>query len=553
MFSRDSSRIINKDFLQFVYTNAEGKKNSIYIATLCNGICMAVMMYALSVGLEDYSETSVVSLRALLMFGLSLGAYYFTQDMGGRIVSSAVLKGLGDLELRVMDKLRRVDYETFSKMDAEPIYAAVGGDKYGAVLASRFLIPTMSAMIVVLITGVYLCTISIPGALMVASTLYLVIRIRGTLSQQIAARKIEDAAATDRFTVSLRDIIKGFNELKMNRRKSDALFARNIKPASDTKNERLLGTELYQMRSMVLEQATLFLPLGLTLFILPLFFQTATADLVKIISVTLIVIWPAYTLVQCGPISEAAAGIINRLAQLETQLEKSTLEPVIDKEEDYPRAPEFHRLSCHHLEYVYPKRMGDEKSFSLKMDEFHLEKGELVIMRGGNGSGKSTFMRILAGLTHPSSGSVQVDGTDRRELGEANYRDLFSVVMTDFRLFDKFYGAGDIDGAQFYQWVGKLGLQGKVTHADELPTVSLSSGQKKRMALLAAIMENRPILLLDEVAADFDPHFRELYYKEILPALKAEGRTLFVISHDDRYYSIADRVLTMREGSVFEE
>jgi ABC-type siderophore export system fused ATPase/permease subunit len=130
--------------------------------------------------------------------------------------------------------------------------------------------------------------------------------------------------------------------------------------------------------------------------------------------------------------------------------------------------------------------------------------------------------------------------------------------MADFHLFDKFYGS-DLDdagtagaaGAEYlHKWVEMLGLSGKVESAGSLPVTELSTGQKKRMALLAAIMEKRDVLLLDEVAADFDPYFREKYYKEILPALKKEGRTLFVISHDDRYYDIADRVLTMREGGI---
>lgn len=544
--------IINKDFLNFVYLNAEGGKNKIYLATACNGICMAIMMYALSVGLDDYSQSSNVSLRALLMFALALVAYYLTQAMGSKIVTAAVLKGIGDLELRVTDKLRRVDYASFGNVNAELVYAAVGGDKYGAVLASRFLIPTMSAIIVVAITGVYLCTVSVPGFLLVAATLYGIIHIRGVLSKNIAARKTEDAAATDRFTVSLKDIIEGFNEIKMNRKKSDTLFDDKIKPASEVKNERLLGTELHQMRSTVLEQATLFLPLGLTLFVLPMLVNTTTADLVKIISVTLIVIWPAFTLVQCGPLTAAAAGIINRLAGLETQLDGAVLEPVIEQAENYPKPPAFEHLTCQSIEYAYPRRAGDEKAFALRVGAFHINKGELVLMRGGNGSGKSTFMRILAGLEKSSAGVIEVDGVNLETIGDADYRSLFSMVMSDFHLFDKFYGC-DIDGAQLHKWVEKLALYGKVSDTDALPVENLSSGQKKRMALLAAILENRPVLLLDEVAADFDPHFRELYYREILPELKAEGRTLFVISHDDRYYGIADRVLTMREGAISEE
>ncbi len=542
--------IINKDFLEFIVSNTDGKKKTIYIATFFNGVCMAVMMYSLSMGLEDYAASQTVSPRAFALFAFSLAAYYFSQKLGGKIVSTAVLKGLGDIELRVMDKLRRVDYAGFCNMNTELIYAAVGGDKYGAVMAARFLIPTMSAIIVVLLTGLYLCTVSIPGALLVAATLFAIIRIRKELDKNIGQRKALDAEATDRFTVSLKDIVSGFNELKMNRPKSDALFNRKIRPASQAKNERLLGTELYQMNSIVLEQATLFLPLGLTLFLLPSFFQTATADLVKIVSVTLVVIWPAYTLVQFGPVSTAAAGIIERLTALEKQLEEAELEPVIESEAAYPKAPDFESLSCTEIDYLYPKRKGDEKAFALRVDNFYLNKGELVIMRGGNGSGKSTFMRILAGLAQPADGCITVNGINSPKIDAARYRALFSIVMTDFHLFDDFYGYEHMDQEQLHKWVDKLGLQSKVIDGKELPTVDLSSGQKKRMALLAAIMENRQILLLDEVAADFDPHFREKYYNEILPELKQEGRTLFVISHDDRYYHIADRVLTMREGSI---
>ncbi len=545
--------IINKDFTQFVYANAGDKKSSINMATVLNGICMSVLMYSLTVGLEDYSANSVVSLRAMLMFALSLAAYYYTQAWGGKIVSTSMLKGLGDIELRVMNKLRRVDYLTFTDMNPELIYAAVGGDKYGAIMAARFLIPTMSAMIVLLISGIYMCTVSVPGAMAVAFTLFAVIRIRGGLDKNIGQRKADDATATDKFTVSLRDVIEGFNELKMNRQKSEALFLEKISPASHNKNTRLLGTELYQMRSIVLEQATLFLPLGLTLFALPMLTEIATEDLIKIISVTLVVIWPAYTLVQIGPISSAAARIIERLTDLESQLDASVLESEVESDKDFPVAPQFNRLAGSKIEYVYPKRRGEEKAFSLKVDSFHIEKGEFVIMRGGNGSGKSTFMRILAGLVMPSEGQITVDDVPHSQIGEANYRALFSLVMTDFHLFDGFYGYGDVDPVQLHKWIGKLGLEGKVKDGKELPTIDLSSGQKKRMALLAAILENRPIMLLDEVAADFDPHFREVYYREILPELKAEGRTLFVISHDDRYYDIADRILTMREGSIAEE
>jgi putative ATP-binding cassette transporter len=540
--------IIDKKLTEFIFTNSDGQTKRIYLAAAANGLCMALMMYSLTVGLDDFSQNNEVSIRGLVIFAVALIAYYITQKLGGEIVSSSMQRGLTAIELRITDKLRRMDYAAFSDTDPEHIYAAVGGDKYGAVMAARFLLSAMSSIVVVLLTGLYLCTVSIPGALLVGATLVAVLKFRKILDEKVGARAKEDGEATDHFTSSIKDILDGFNELKMNKRRSDDLFESEIAPASRKKSERQLKSELLRMQSSILEQVTLFIPLGLTLFVLPLFAETAPDDLVKIISITLIVIWPAYVLVQIGPVSSAAAATISRLQAIEEKLDDANLEPTT-VDDIYPVPPEFkEKIVCENLTYEYKLREGDKAPFKLTVPEIYLSAGELVIMRGGNGSGKSTFMRLLAGLTVPSGGSITVDGIDKKNIGEAEYRALFSLVMTDFHLFDKLYGMDDLDPQFFREWVNVLGLEEQFTDMTELPTINLSSGQRKRAALLAAICERRPIMLLDEVAADFDPYFREKYYREILPKLKADGKTLFVISHDDRYYDIADRIITMSEG-----
>jgi putative ATP-binding cassette transporter len=542
--------IIDKKFSEFIFANAEGQKKRIYFAAAANGLCMALMMYSLTVGLGDFSENNQVSLRGLIIFALALVAYYITQKFGGELVSKSMQRGLTDIEWRITDKLRRMDYAAFTDTDPEHIYAAVGGDKYGAVMAARFFLSALSSIVVVILTGLYLCTVSIPGALLVGATLVLVLKLRKVIDEKVGARSAEDGQATDKFTSSIKDILEGFNELKMNRRRSDALFESEIAPASRKKSERQLTSELLRMQSSILEQVTLFIPLGLTLFVLPLFTEIAPDDLVQIISITLIVIWPAYMLVQIGPVSSAAAATIGRLQEIEEKLDSANLEPVTE-DGIYPVPPAFtDKIVCANLTYAYKMREGDKEPFKLTIPEIYLEEGELVIMRGGNGSGKSTFMRLLAGLTIPSGGTITVDGVDKKVIGEAEYRSLFSLVMTDFHLFDKFYGMDDLDPAYFRKWVSILGLDGIFTDMSKLPTVNLSSGQRKRAALLAAICEGRGIMLLDEVAADFDPYFREKYYREVLPTLKEEGKTLFVISHDDRYYDIADRIITMSEGTT---
>jgi putative ATP-binding cassette transporter len=541
--------IIDKKFTEFIFDNSDGQKKKIYLAAAANGLCMALLMYSLTVGLDDFSANNEVSFRGLIIFAVTLAAYYITQKIGGEIVSTSMQRGLTSIEYRITDKLRRMDYAAFSDTDPEHIYAAVGGDKYGAVMAARFLLSAMSSIVVVLLTGIYLCTVSIPGALLVAATLVLVLKLRKVIDDKVGARMTEDNAATDKFTSSIKDILEGFNELKMNRRRSDALFETEIAPASKKKSERQLKSELIRMQSSILEQVTLFIPLGLTLFVLPMFAETAPTDLVKIISITLIVIWPAYMLVQIGPVSTAAADTISRLQSIEEKLDNAHLEPLTENDL-YPVPPKFDdKIVCKNLEYTYKLREGDKKPFKLTIPEIYINRGELVIMRGGNGSGKSTFMRLLAGLTMPSEGIITIDDIPKTEIGEAEYRALFSLVMTDFHLFDKLYGMPDLKPEYFNKWVRILGLEEMFTDMKKLPTINLSSGQRKRAALLASICEEREVMLLDEVAADFDPYFREKYYREILPLLKKEGKTLFVISHDDRYYDIADRIITMSEGT----
>ena len=102
-------------------------------------------------------------------------------------------------------------------------------------------------------------------------------------------------------------------------------------------------------------------------------------------------------------------------------------------------------------------------------------------------------------------------------------------------------------------WLEKLGLQGKVSiENNQLSTLDLSQGQQKRVALLLALAARRDILFLDEWAAEQDPQFRRYFYRELLPWFRAQGKTLMIISHDDDYFDVADRVLEMHQGQLRE-
>jgi putative ATP-binding cassette transporter len=173
---------------------------------------------------------------------------------------------------------------------------------------------------------------------------------------------------------------------------------------------------------------------------------------------------------------------------------------------------------------------------------------------GGNGSGKTTLAKVLTGLYIPESGQINVDGKPISDENRERYRQLFSVVFSEIFLFESLLGldSPEID-SRASQYLLKLELDQKVQVKDgALSTVDLSQGQRKRLSLLTAYLEDRPIYIFDEWAADQDPVFKDVFYYQILLELKSRGKTVIVISHDDRYYSIADRIVKLDYGKIEE-
>jgi putative ATP-binding cassette transporter len=193
-------------------------------------------------------------------------------------------------------------------------------------------------------------------------------------------------------------------------------------------------------------------------------------------------------------------------------------------------------------------------SFQLGPVDMRIHPGELVFIIGGNGSGKSTLAKILTGLYMPVEGQVLLDGKPINRQTLDAYRSLFSAVFADFHLFDRVLGSGaeTTTGALAHEYLGMLGLADKVRITDETysTTKALSNGQRRRLALVSAYLEDRPVYVLDEWAADQDPLFKSLFYKVLLPDLKRRGKCVIIITHDDQYFEYADRIVKLSEGKI---
>lgn len=213
----------------------------------------------------------------------------------------------------------------------------------------------------------------------------------------------------------------------------------------------------------------------------------------------------------------------------------------------------FTQLTFENVSHSYYHEQSDE-FFSLPEINLTINRAELIYLVGGNGSGKTTLAKLITGLYNPEQGRVILDNKELNSSDRDNFRQLFSSVFSDFHLFDTLLSNSSKElETKGNTLIKKLNLHHKVKIENgKFTTKSLSQGQRKRLALVVSYIEDRPFYLFDEWAADQDPTFKDVFYKELLPELTAKGKTVFVISHDDKYFHLADRLLKMDNGHLSE-
>jgi putative ATP-binding cassette transporter len=364
--------------------------------------------------------------------------------------------------------------------------------------------------------------------------------VRGGLKRLRQARETQDTLYGH-----FRGMTEGAKELKLHGERRRAFFG-------------LLEATATQLRRLVVSARThfslagnwgvalFFLVIGLLLFLPQMSQETTEAKT----GFTLILLFIR------GPL-QLVLNMATQIGQGNVALEKIeklglTLPPEPSESGDpEPARPGWQRLDLVGVCHAY-EREGEETSFTLGPIDVTLQPGELVFLVGGNGSGKTTLAKLLTGLYLPEAGEILLNGERVTDERREHYRQHFAAVFSEFHLFDSLLGieTPDLD-AQARIYLSELHLAHKVKVKEgALSTTDLSRGQRKRLALLTAYLEDRPLYVFDEWAADQDPQFKEIFYHHLLPDLKARGKAVVVISHDDRYFPVADRILRLEDGRL---
>jgi putative ATP-binding cassette transporter len=346
-----------------------------------------------------------------------------------------------------------------------------------------------------------------------------------------------------------RALTEGIKELKIHGDRRKAFLTDTLEPTASTfRRHNIVALTIYTIASSW-GQMLVFVVIGLLLFVLSSWFSINAVIMTGFTLTILYLMTPLQVIMNTLPNMGRANVALNNVEELGLSLVPSTTE---EESKQLPaRGTSWSSLELSEVTHSY-QREGEESLFVLGPINLHVEPGELIFMTGGNGSGKTTLAKLILGLYTPESGEIRLDGqTISADLTDY-YRQHFSVVFSDYFLFDTLLGLNSEElDAKARQYLTQLQLDHKVKVTDgSFSTTDLSQGQRKRLALLTAYLEDRPIYLFDEWAADQDPLFKEIFYYQILPELKARGKTVIAITHDDRYYHVGDRVIKLDNGQI---
>jgi putative pyoverdin transport system ATP-binding/permease protein len=522
----------------------EKKKTLISMAVL-SGISNALVLAVINAGAAT-ATTAGLNLQLFLLFVLTLALFILTKNyiMQNSIVMVEDI--IRRIRVRLSNKVRHSELPRLETIGRATIFTRVTTEATTISQSAPFIIDGCQSAIMVAFCIVYIGVLSRPAVYVTLGLIVTGIVYYLGEKKAIRARLLESNRKEIGFVGAITNVLDGFKEIRMNRAKSDDVF-RNLETIAEEARELKIGTGLKFVQSFIFSQVFFYVLLGVNVFILPRFIDTHSAEVVKITSAILFIVGPLSGLVSSLQLFATATVAIENIYRLEHELGDVETEPPPSA------APNgFREIAFERVAFAYADR-GTGERFSVGPLGFSVRRGETVFIVGGNGSGKSTLLKLLTGLYRPDSGAIRLDGEALVAETLAGYREHFAVIFSDYHLFDRLYGIPGVDPERVKELLRAMDLDRKTDFVDGgFTNLDLSSGQKKRLALVAAILEDKPIYVFDEWAADQDPQFRRHFYEEILRDLKARGKTVIAVTHDDKYFHTADRVLKMDYGSMSE-
>ncbi|UYZ38399.1 cyclic peptide export ABC transporter [Clostridium beijerinckii] len=532
-------------YAYFIFTSFFKKEKNkpilvLSLLSVLSGFGNALIIFTINMAINSNND---LKFNILIYFILGIVLYVYGQKIMREKLIAFTNEIVYSKRMKIVNKLLGAQYSKFEQIEKGRIESTLNNDTETISRFVNILIGGITSAVTLICCFIYLGTINIYALLLsvliivlIASIYYLVGRYANKLGEE--ARDLQNI-----FFRFINDLIGGFKELSLNEKRKNE-FEKDMEKSCSKYKVKRSESALAFANMFVIGELLFTLAIGSVVFIFP--FVLKNLDSTSLTSYVFILLY------MTGPVHEILNTIPNAI---EVKISLKRINSLINelsayiKEENSISDKEILgnlSLKLRDVEYEYERKDG--QGFKVGIIDYEFKSGEIVFITGGNGSGKSTLAKLLTGLYLPTKGEISLNGKiEQKQLSES-----YSTVFTDFYLFDKLYGinyGGKEDEIERYLEI--LQLNDKVQIQDgKFSTTRLSTGQKKRVALLVTYLEDRPIYLFDEWAADQDPEFRLFFYDTLLPELKAKGKCVIAVTHDDRYFNLADRVIKMDLGKI---
>lgn len=511
------------------------------IAGLSNAMVLAVINAAASPSAQNTKG------RLAIMFVVVVVTWSISQRYMMYEASKEIERIIHRVRSRLTAAVRDSELIEIERIGRTVIYNAISKEIQSLGQNTNTLVAVSQMSLLVVFALLYLFVLS-PIAFVIAMVFMSV-----AVTMYLGRLKAVNKAIADSFTAEyglhelLEGILDGFKEVKLNATRSKEI-SDDLLDASLAAAESRVTAQSQLVRNYVFTQNVFFLLLATMVFIVPLATDIANETIVKLTTAILFVTSAIAGVVSSVPVFINANASAKNIMSLHRAIgAPSRLLSDVTRIAVTP--PPFREIEVRDVSFAYGE--ADNPGFRVGPFNVTFKAGETVFISGGNGSGKSTFMRLFTSLYWPRDGYIALDGRPVTHETVEAYRALFTAVFSEYHLFKRLYGVAPEALDEIPELLRLFEIEDKTALVDgAFTTVNLSAGQRKRVALIVALLERRPLCVLDEWAADQDPLFRRKFYEDLLPMFKARGMTIVAVSHDDRYFHVADRRLHLEEGKI---
>jgi putative ATP-binding cassette transporter len=535
------------NILQFLDKESDAPKAKIFFMATLSGVANGLILAFVNIAAEHVSNQQS-EIRFFFLFIIAFALYIYSQRYALSQATIAIEDAICKVRIRITDKIRRTELLFIENTGRADMYTRLTQDSNLISQTILVLVSASQSSMVLIFSVVYVAWLSPISFFITITVLFASVMLYLSIETEMSAELETAALKESKFFEALNHVLDGFKEIKINRRKSDDLF-RYLQTISNETKQLKVKVGIQLITTIMFSETAFYLLLAILVFIIPLLSPTHSDVIFKLTAAVLFIMGPVNMIVTSIPMLARTNVALENIHKLETELD-AVVSSTHEDQLCYKPFFEFENLIIEKATFHYTDK-SNHSLFSIGPININIKQGELLFIVGGNGSGKSTFLKLLTGLYSPTQGHLYLDGEEVDQTNYQNYRELFSIIFTDFHLFDKLYGLKIIDEKRLNELLHLMELDKKTKYSEgKFTNLNLSTGQKKRLAFIAAILEDKPICIFDELAADQDPPFRKYFYEVILKDLKKQGKTIIAVTHDDKYFNIADRVLKMEEGQL---